>query len=120
MPKSSKYIVCICGSRDITNINLDLFLDPNHIGCIVEGAAKGVDTLAKQWAKRNKIEFVEYPAQWRIYGKKAGIIRNKEMIDFCDIVVAFWNGYSKGTLNSIQYAKEMKIPCFIHLIQSLD
>ena len=48
MPKSSKYIVCICGSRDITNINLDLFLDPNHIGCIVEGAAKGVDTLAKQ------------------------------------------------------------------------
>lgn len=120
MPKSSKPIVCICGSRDITYINLDLFIDPNHVGCIVEGAAKGVDTLARNWAKRNKIEFVEYPAQWKIYGKEAGLIRNKEMIDFSDVVIAFWDGRSKGTLSSIKYAKELGIPCYVHLIRSLD
>ena len=47
MPKSSKPIICICGSRSINYINLDLFIDPSHVGCIVAGGANGVDTLAE-------------------------------------------------------------------------
>lgn len=47
MPKSSKPIVCISGSRSITWINLDLFIDSTHVGCIVAGGANGVDTLAE-------------------------------------------------------------------------
>lgn len=63
MPKNiTKPIVCINGSRSITDINLDLFINPSHVGCIVAGGANGVDTLAERWAKRHKIEFVEYPA----------------------------------------------------------
>ena len=47
LPKSSKPIICICGSRDITDINLDLFIDPTHVGCVVSGGANGIDTLAE-------------------------------------------------------------------------
>lgn len=47
MPRSSKPIICICGSRTINNINFDLFIDPAHVGCVVSGGANGVDTLAE-------------------------------------------------------------------------
>ena len=97
MPKSSKLIVCISGSRTINNINFDLFIDPSHVGCVIAGGANGVDTLAEHWAKRNKIEFIAYPARWKIFGKCAGIMRNHEMVEFCDYLIAFWDGKSKGT-----------------------
>ena len=120
MPRSSKPIICINGSRSINYINLDLFINPTHVGCVVAGGAKGVDTLARQWARRNKIEFVEYPAHWDKFGKKAGILRNHEMIDFCDILISFWDGKSKGTKETIEYAKKTGVPYICHLIEELD
>lgn len=120
LPKSSKPIICICGSRDITDINLDLFIDPTHVGCVISGGANGIDTLAEHWAKRNKIEFIAYLAQWNKFGKKAGIMRNHEMVEFCDYVFAFWNGKSKGTLDTILYAKKLNVPVFVHLIKEMD
>lgn len=116
----TKPIICICGSRDITDINLDLFIDPAHVGCVISGGANGIDTLAEHWAKRNKIEFIAYLAQWNKFGKKAGIMRNHEMVEFCDYVFAFWNGKSKGTLDTILYAKKLNVPVFVHLIQEMD
>lgn len=47
MPSSQKPIVCINGSRNITAIDLDRFIDPSHIGCVVTGGAAGVDTIAE-------------------------------------------------------------------------
>lgn len=120
LPKSSKPIICICGSRNITDINLDLFIDPTHVGCVISGGANGIDTLAEHWAKRNKIEFIAYLAQWNKFGKKAGIMRNHEMVEFCDYVFAFWNGKSKGTLDTILYAKKLNVPVFVHLIKEMD
>ena len=120
LPKSSKPIICICGSRNITDINLDLFIDPTHVGCVISGGANGIDTLAEHWAKRNKTEFIAYLAQWNKFGKKAGIMRNHEMVEFCDYVFAFWNGKSKGTLDTILYAKKLNVPVFVHLIKEMD
>ncbi len=121
MPKvTSKPIVCISGSRTIDYINLDLFIDPDHVGCIVSGGANGVDTLAEHWAKRHHIEYVAYLAQWEKFGKRAGILRNHEMIEFCDVLIAFWDGLSKGTLDTINYAHELGVPTYLHLIKSLD
>jgi len=120
MPKSSKPIICISGSRTINNINFDLFIDPSHVGCVIAGGANGVDTLAEHWAKRNKIEFIAYPARWKTFGKRAGIMRNHEMVEFCDYLIAFWDGKSKGTLDSITYAKEIGVPTIVHLFIDLD
>lgn len=47
MSMSQKPIVCINGSRSITNINLSLFINPNHIECVVTGGARGIDTVAE-------------------------------------------------------------------------
>ena len=120
MPHSLKPIVGIVGSRSITDINLDLFINPNHCGCVVSGGASGVDLLAEQWAKRNKIEFVCYPANWKLYGKKAGAIRDKEIVEFCDIIIAFHDGRSKGTLITLDYCKKLKVPYICHLVSQLD
>lgn len=121
MPKiTNKPIVCINGSRSINDINLDLFIDPAHVGCVISGGANGVDTLAEHWAKRNGIEFVAYLAQWDKFGKKAGIMRNEDMINACDVLISFWDGKSKGTWQTIQYAYKMNVPTIVHLIQELD
>ena len=121
MPKcTTKPIVCINGSRSITNINLSLFINPSHVGCIVTGGARGIDTIAENWAKANNIEWVCYLPQWDIFGKRAGMIRNEEMINFCDVLISFWDGHSAGTKHAIDYAKNLGRKVIIHLIQDLD
>lgn len=121
MPKiNTKPIVCINGSRSINYINLDLFINPEHVGCVISGGANGVDTLAEHWAKRNHLEFVAYLAQWKKFGKKAGIMRNHDMVEFCDVLISFWDGKSKGTLDTILYAKQLGVPTYVHLINNLD
>lgn len=116
----SKKIVCINGSRSIKTLNLNMYLDSTEIEKIVVGGACGVDSIAKYWAKSHHIEYVEYPAQWHIYGKSAGVIRNHEMIDFADELISFWDGKSPGTLEAIEYAKKMNKKVTLHLIESYD
>lgn len=117
MPKSLKPIICINGSRTINDINLDNFLNPQEIGCIVSGGANGVDTLAEKWAKKHEIEFVCFPANWNKYGKKAGPMRNIDMINFSDKLISFWDGNSKGTLQAIEYCQKINKPYEVHLIE---
>lgn len=121
MPKIiTKPVICINGSRGITDLNLDLFIDPSHVGCVVTGGARGVDTIAEKWAKKHRLEWICYLPQWNIYGKQAGMIRNKEMIDFADILISFWDGKSPGTLHAIGYCKKVNKPYICHLVQELD
>ena len=120
MPKSSKPIICINGSRTITGIDLDRFINPDHVGGVVTGGAHGPDTFAEHWAKRHHIEWVCYLPQWNIYGKRAGLERNKDMVDFCDVLISFWDGKSTGTLQTIKYAQKIGRPYICHLIQELD
>ena len=58
---------------------------------LINGAAKGADEASTEWAKMNDIPYVEYPADWERYGKSAGYIRNKQMLDEAkpDWVIAF-------------------------------
>lgn len=120
MPFSQKPVVCINGSRTINDINLDNFLDFQEIGCVISGGANGVDTLAERWAKRHKLEFLAFPAQWDKFGKRAGLIRNEDMARFCDKMISFWNGESPSTLHAIQFMQTLGKPVEIHLIKDLD
>lgn len=120
MPYSSKPILLICGSRSITDINLDLYIDSSKYGQIISGGANGVDTLAEQWAKRNDLEIVVYKPQYNVYGPKyAPLERDKCMVNACDEVVAFWDGESKGTLFTIKYAIKNDVPYTLHLIKDM-
>lgn len=72
---------------------------------IISGMAKGADTLAVNWAKRHGHRLHEYPADWDWYGKGAGAIRNRQMLNEGkpDLVVAFPGGV--GTYHMISIAK---------------
>jgi hypothetical protein len=106
----------IIGSRDFNNYELLIeTLEPlkQNITQIISGAARGADSLGEQWAKENQIDTLIFPANWGLYGKRAGFIRNEDIIKNCDICIAFWDGKSKGTAHSISLCKKLNKPCTI-------
>jgi predicted Rossmann fold nucleotide-binding protein DprA/Smf involved in DNA uptake len=73
---------------------------------IVSGGARGADSLAERYARENNLPMKVFAAEWDKYGKSAGYKRNKLIVDYADVVFAFWDGESKGTQHSINLAKE--------------
>ena len=104
--------IAIIGSRDFNDYELivseikklDLHTDDIKI---VSGGAKGADRLGEKYADDNNYEKIIYKAEWKRYGGGAGIIRNRLIIKESDIVIAFWDGKSKGTKSSIEIAKKL-------------
>ena len=107
-------IIAIIGSRTFNTynnlLNMDLFIndkvDATTIGGVVSGGANGADTLGRIWAEANSIPIKEFIPDWKMYGGRAGILRNHSIIDAADVVFAFWDGKSNGTRHSIKIAKE--------------
>ena len=98
--------VLVCGGRDYADsAKVDRHLTALMPTTIVHGAARGVDTLADKWAGKWKVPVHRYPADWGLYGRVAGPIRNQRMLDIeqPDLVLAFPGG--KGTADMIRRAK---------------
>ena len=118
------YRLLICGGRHFNNYQLldtvledlieDLDIDYSDIE-IVSGHCEGADMLGEKFAQNhNSINLKVFPANWRLYGKSAGPIRNKEMINYISnfqnkLVIAFVSPNSKGTRNTIELAKKKGI-----------
>ena len=101
----------IVGSRTFTNYDLlehevDLFVEGKEIKRIISGGAQGADKLAEEYARRRKLEIAIIKPDWNKFGRAAGIIRNEDIINGSNYVIAFWDGKSKGTQNSIQRAEK--------------
>lgn len=73
---------------------------------IVSGAARGADKLGERFAKEYEIPVKRFPADWSGKGRSAGYIRNLEMAEYADALLAFWDGESKGTSHMINLAKK--------------
>lgn len=100
--------VGVVGSRDFTDYTLLCKTLSNYkISLIVSGGARGADTLATKFAEENNIPVKEFIPDWTI-GKHAGFLRNTEIVNESDIIIAFWDGASKGTLDSIKKARKQK------------
>ncbi len=84
---------------------------PEGVTCIVSGGAKGVDTLAAELAERLGLELIVFKPDYKRYGRGAPIVRNQQIIDEADEVLAFWDGKSKGTKSSIDKARKAGKPC---------
>lgn len=80
---------------------------------IVSGGARGTDALARKYAEDEGITYKEFPAEWEHYGKSAGTIRNQEIIEHAEVVLAFWDGNSAGTKDTINKAIRAKKPVII-------
>lgn len=82
---------------------------------IVSGGARGADALAKQYAVDRGYCYMEFPADWDTYGRRAGYIRNRAMHEYISThenrgVIAFWDGKSRGTRQSFSLAGSYSNP----------
>lgn len=80
---------------------------------IISGGAKGADSLGAKLALVWGVPVTVFKPEWDKYGKSAGFLRNQTIVDNCDIVLAFWDGMSRGTADTIEKAKRSRKPTFI-------
>lgn len=80
---------------------------------IVTGGAQGADKLAAEYARIHKLPLIVFRPDWVTHGKKAGPLRNRQIINESDAVVAFWDGVSPGTKSSLLMAKQKGIPVIV-------
>ena len=114
--------IAIVGSRDFVDYDnfvqrLNKILNENQIkvSVIVSGGARGVDTLAERFAEENHLETKIFKPNWEI-GRHAAFLRNTDIVESADIVIAFWDGFSRGTKDSITKAKKRNKRLFIEKI----
>lgn len=81
---------------------------------VVSGGARGADRLGEAWAKENGIKIKRFLANWKELGPAAGPTRNKEMAQYGDYLVVFWDGQSRGTRNMIEEATAAGLPIVIY------
>jgi hypothetical protein len=106
--------VAVIGSRTFSNFDLlEKTLLPLGTIVVVSGGANGADSLAEQYALKYNLEIIIFKADWKKFGKRAGYLRNIDIIAESDIVVAFWDGISKGTKHSLNLAESRNIPVTI-------
>lgn len=106
--------VLVCGSRHFKDKDLlEDVLKEIEIDTVIHGMARGADTLAGEYAKSNGIPVLQFPALWETYGRRAGPIRNAQMLKdgHPELVVAFRGPNSRGTQNMLDQAEKAGIPC---------
>lgn len=101
--------VAIGGSRGLKVSNLGKYL-PDSVTEIVSGGTKGIDICAKEYALSNDIKLTEFLPEYEKYGKSAPLKRNITIIERADLVLAFWDGASRGTKYVIDNCKSRGIP----------
>jgi len=104
----------VIGSRGITAVNLEKYL-PSDTNEIVSGGAKGVDTVAKDYAIKSNLKLTEFLPEYDKYGRSAPLKRNITIIEYADIVLAFWDGKSRGTKFVIENCKRLNVPVKIFI-----
>lgn len=112
--------VIIAGSRTIRSVDHALGMVRDavaqsgfQIAEVVSGMAQGIDCAGWYWAKDQNIPIKEFPADWYTHGKAAGPIRNNQMAEYADALIAIWNGQSRGTKHMIEAAKKRGLKVFV-------
>ncbi len=106
--------IIIAGSRNFNDYNLlksscdNLLTQFTNIE-IVSGTARGADKLGERYAREKGYTIKEFPANWDKFGKRAGYLRNDDMAQYSDMLIAFWDGTSKGTKHMIDLANKRGI-----------
>ena len=118
--------VIIAGGRDFENYEYmceilnDLFYNSTNFKKrdikIISGMAKGADTLAIRYADEHKLTKILFPANWKLYPRAAGFLRNEDMLSIATHLIAFWDEKSSGTKHMIDIAQKKGIPVWVFKI----
>lgn len=107
--------IAVVGSRGFDDYaRLVSVLQPHLPAVLVSGGAQGADALAERLARERGLTIDVIPADWQRYGRGAGPIRNKQIVESADLVIAFWDGKSRGTRSALSHADKMGIPVEVH------
>lgn len=106
--------VAVIGSRGLIVNDLGKYL-PEDTTEIISGGAYGVDTCAREYALAHGIKLTEYLPEYDKNGRKAPLKRNITIIKNADIVLAFWDGTSRGTKFVIDNCEKMKVRCLVFM-----
>ena len=98
--------VAVVGSRSLSVRDLGAYLPPETTE-IISGGARGVDTSARIYAHEHGIKLTEFLPDYEKYGRKAPLVRNIEIINAADLVLAFWDKKSNGTRFVLNKCREM-------------
>lgn len=103
--------IIVAGSRDFNDYS-KLCAELNKINWedgdeIVSGTARGADKLGERYAEEHNINIKKFPANWNVYGKRAGYLRNRDMGEYCTGGIIFWDGISKGSSMMIDILRNM-------------
>lgn len=115
----------IAGSRNITEyfylllaMRLQDVVNEHEITEIVSGRALGVDRLGERYAHLRGIPVKSFPADWNLYGRSAGVLRNNKMARYADAAVIVWDGQSRGTSHMIAAMKLVNKPCYVYTVRT--
>ena len=106
--------VAVIGSRGLRVNDLGKYL-PDEVTEIISGGARGVDTSAWEYAMEHGLKLTEYLPEYNKYGRGAPLKRNITIIENADLVLAFWDGSSRGTKYVIENCKKRNIPLKIYV-----
>lgn len=120
MLTNRKVKIAIVGSRTFNDYSvLQGFIrnkcNEEHLTptAVVSGGARGADALGERYANDYQLPLILHKPDWERYGKRAGFLRNRNIINDCDVCFAFWDGQSRGTADDINICKQMGKPCYI-------
>ena len=99
----------IAGSRSITSFDLSPYI-PADADLIITGGASGIDTLAEAYADERGIPTLTVKPRYEKYGRAAPILRDEEMVDMADAVLVIWDGVSRGSKHTADYARKKGKP----------
>lgn len=107
--------VAVIGSRGILLDNLNGYM-PEGVSEIVSGGARGVDSCAAKYAKQYNMKITEFLPNYQLFGRVAPIKRNEQIVDYADMVVALWDGVSRGTKSVIDMCSKKGKRCDVFII----
>lgn len=107
--------IAIIGSRSILKIDIERYI-PNGICLLITGGAVGIDSIVENYANKKKIPKLVFKPDYKAFGKIAPLIRNMLIVENADTVIAIWDGISRGTKFTIDYAKKTGKPVSVYII----
>ena len=118
--------IIVCGTRTFNDDELlyskldEITKDMTDVE-IISGACEGADNIGEKYAKDKGLLLKVFPANWDKYGAAAGPLRNEQMLNYAlqekALVVAFWNGKSRGTSNMIKIAKNSGVTVYTYIYE---